>query len=261
VPAVELDADSARELFPIAGDLTSQLLFDPLAGAIRAADAVAALSDCAEASLRRAEVGSIAVHGDSVEVRVDGGVHRAARCVVCAGAGTDRLVRPLGLEIRQERQAHLRLAFRTRVSSSGPLPCFSDRRGSRSDIVYALSDLDDRYAVGLAAVDEYPRIADLASEVPAGVDVSSQRERIISYVSRTLPGLDPRPVDEVMRLTTTTPENPEDGFGIWREAPVVALAGPNLFKFAPVLGERLAGQATDEGTVSTARGTPVAPSR
>jgi sarcosine oxidase len=260
VPAVALDADAARELFPIAGDLTGLLLWDPLAGAIRAADAVAALSEFAGASLCRAEVFTIAVHGDSVEVRADGGVHRAGRCVVCAGAGTDRLVRPLGLDLRQERQAHLRLAFRTRVSPSRSLPCFSDRRGSSSDVVYALSDLDDRYAVGLAAVNEYPQIADLASEVPAGVDVSSQRDRIISYVSRALPGLDPRPVDEVMRLTTTTPENPEDGFGIWREGPVVALAGPNLFKFAPVLGERLAAQATDGTTVSTARGTPVAPS-
>src|SRR5205807_8312010 len=93
------------------------LLWDPLAGAIRATDTVAALASCIGAALHRTEVRSIAVHanGESVELRTSGGLHRSARCVVCAGAGTDRLVRPLGMNVHQERQAHLRLAFRIRV--------------------------------------------------------------------------------------------------------------------------------------------------
>jgi sarcosine oxidase len=261
VPAVALDADAARRRFPIAGDLAGMLLWDPLAGAIRGAEAAAALADRLGAALHRGDVSSIIVRpdGDSVEVRTGYGVHMAERCVVCAGAGTDRLVRPLGLDIRQERQAHVRLSFRSVVAPGFPLPCFSDRRGPSSDAVYALTDLDDRYSVGLAAVTEYPGVGDLAGEVPPGVDLNSQRERIIAYVRRVLPGLDPRPVDEVLRLTTTTPENPEDGFEISSEGPVVAVAGPNLFKFAPVIGEGLAEAAT--GELSRARGTPVAPSR
>jgi sarcosine oxidase len=151
-------------------------------------------------------------------------------------------VRPLGLAVHQERQAHLRLAFRTEVTHSAPLPCFSDLR---AEPIYALSDLANRYAVGLAAVKTYPAVADLAADVPDGVDVSSQREQIIAYVGRELPGLDPTPVDEVLRLTTTLPEHPDDGFEFYREGPVLAIAGPNLFKFAPVIGEQLAEAAIE----------------
>lgn len=164
------------------------------------------------------------------------------------------MVRPLGLDVHQQRQAHLRLAFRTRVAPSKPLPCFSDLSGAAGEQVYALSDLGDRYAVGLAPVTTYPAVGDLAVEVPAGVNVAAQRDRIVAYVRRALPGLDPEPVDELLRLTTTLPQHPEDGFEVWRHGPVVALAGPNLFKFAPVIGERLARAVTEEpGTVGADR--------
>ena len=140
----------------------------------------------------------------------------------------------------QDRQAHLRLAFRTRVAHSHPLPCFSDRSGQAGDQIYGLSDLGDRYAVGLAPVTTYPPVKDLAVDVPAGVTVTAQRDRIVAYVRLGLPGLDPEPVDAVLRLTTTLPDHPEDGFEVWRHGPVITVAGPNLFKFAPVIGERLA---------------------
>jgi sarcosine oxidase len=266
VPALALNPGAARERFPLAGELSGMLLWDPLAGAIRAADAVAALTGRIGSALRRTEASAIALEpgGESVTVQTSSGVHRSARCMVCAGAGTDRLVRPVGLDVRQDRQAHLRLAFRTRTTPVKPLPCFSDRSGAAGEHVYGLSDFGDRYAVGLATVTTYPAVEDLAAEVPASVDVSSQRERIIAYVRKALPGLDPRPVDEVLRLTTTLPDHPEDGFETWRRGPVLAVAGPNLFKFAPAIGELMAAVATDQptdGALSRARGTPVAPSR
>jgi len=79
----------------VAAPRARTLLWDPLAGVIRASDTVATLASCVGSWLRRAEVTSIAVDadGESVEVRSTAGVHRSARCVVCAGAGTDRLVR------------------------------------------------------------------------------------------------------------------------------------------------------------------------
>ena len=160
--------------------------------------------------------------------------------------GTDRLVRPLGLDVRQERQAHLRLAFRARALPGQPPPCFSDRRDTSPEVVYGLSDLGDRYAVGLATVTVYPAVEDLATDVPAGADVSNQRARILSYVCEVLPGLDPEPVDAVLRLTSTLPKYPDDGFELCREGPVIALAGPNIFKFAPVIGERLAAEVTGQ---------------
>jgi sarcosine oxidase len=286
----ELDLETAHQRFPIAALPPGRLLWDPGAGAIRADATVQALAARLGRAIQHTAVEAIAVRSDAeVELRTSSpaGVHRCAHAVVCAGAGTDRLVRPLGIEIHQDRQAHLRLSFRIRSIPPHPLPCFSDRTEAAGEVIYALSDLDDRYAVGLAAVTTYPPVADLATDLPQDIDLTAQRERIIAYVRRVLPGLDPQPVDRVLRLTTTLPEYPEDGFGIWRHGPVTALAGPNLFKFAPVIGEQLARIATQppasqppatrpppatqppaarpppatERPVSTAPGTPAAPSR
>ena len=247
VPAEVLGPRAAADLFPIAV-LDGTLLFDPWAGAIRAADTIEVLAAALGSRVRRVEVSAVAVEegGESVRLQTTAGVHATARCVVCAGAGTDRLVRPLGLDVRQERQAHLRLAFRAREFPAQPPPCFSDRRDTSPEVVYGLSDLADRYAVGLATVTTYPAVEDLATDVPAGADVSGQRARILTYVREVLPGLDPEPVDAVLRLTSTLPEYPDDGFELCREGPVIALAGPNIFKFAPVIGERLAAEVTGE---------------
>jgi sarcosine oxidase len=258
VPAVELDPESAHYRFPVAALPERSALWDPLAGAIRAAETISVLTEWIGSALHKADVSSIEITavGESVEVHTAQGVHRSARCVVCAGAGTDRLVRPLGLDIRQDRQAHLRLSFRIRVPPAEPLPCFSDRTSEAGEQVYALSDLGDRYAVGLAPVTEYPAVEDLALDVPTAIDLTSQRERIVSYVKSVLPGLDPTPVDAVKRLTTTLPEYPEDGFEVWHRGPVVAVAGPNLFKFAPVIGEQLALAVTEDADVNSERRGP-----
>ncbi len=254
----QVDRYEARDLFAIAELPDGMLLFDPRAGAIRAHETAAALAAHIGTALRRADVSSIAVNGDSVALQTSEGVHHSGRCIVCAGAGTDRLVRPLGIEVHQLRQAHVRLAFRVKATPRRPLPCFSDRTGAQGEVVYALSDLGDRYAIGLADVFAYPEIGDLASDLPDGVDVSDHRERIIAYVRQVLVGLDPEPIGEVFRLTTTLPDCPDDGYRVWSQGPVTAVAGPNLFKFAPVIGEQLAAAATER--VSTAPGTPVAPS-
>ncbi len=244
VPAVVPTAAEAAELFPIAAPPEDMLLWDPLGGAIRAEDTIAALiREIGGAALRAVEVDGLAIAsgGHSVEVLGKGAVvHRSSWCVVCAGPGTDRLVRPLGLPVHQRREAHTRLTFRARTPPASPLPCFSDRRSSALEHVYALSDLDDRYAIGLALPGIYPPAEDLAADVPASIELAPARERVIAYVRRELPGLDPTPIGDVTRLTTTLPGQPDDGFGIWREGPVLAVAGANLFKFAPVIGERLA---------------------
>ncbi len=248
VPAEELYSDQATKRFPIGKLAGSMILWDPLAGAIRASDTVDVLAQYLGRALAGRRVDSIRISsgGDSVELATEHGVHQCARVVVCAGAGTDGLVRGLGIALHQARQAHLRLAFRVRESRFQPLPCYSDRGGEAGEVVYGLQDLGDRYAVGLADVTTYPAVADLTSEVPADVDLRPQRERIINYVRAALPGLEPVPVDEVLRLTTTLSDYPEDGFDVHRHGPVIAIAGPNLFKFAPVLGELLAQVATEE---------------
>ncbi len=49
-----------------------------------------------------------------------------------------------------------------------------------------------------------------------------------------------------MRYTTTLDGRDDDAFALWRDGPVAAFAGGNLFKFAPVLGARLAAAIVDE---------------
>lgn len=263
LPAQELDAATASELFPIAELPDGMLLWDPLASAIRAQETVDVLATALGGAVQRTEIDSIAVaaDGEAVQVHTSDGVHHSSRCIVCAGPGTDRLVRPLGLDVHQVRNLHLRLSFRMRATPGNPLPCFSDRTGG-PELVYALSDLGDRYAVGLAELSTYPPLEDLALEVPGDADVSAQRDRVIDYVRKVLPGLDPDPVDHVLCVTTTLPDRPDDGFDIWHQGPVTAIAGTNLFKFAPVIAADLADAVIGGSTaVSRAPGTPVAPSR
>jgi hypothetical protein len=121
------------------------LLFDPARRDPRPRDR-AALAANIGTSLRRADGSSISANGYSVALQTSEGVHHSGRCIVCAGAGTDRLVRPLGIEVHQLRQAHVRLAFRVKTTPRRPLPCFSDRTGAQGEVVsrQAISATDTR---------------------------------------------------------------------------------------------------------------------
>lgn len=69
--------------------------------ASRAGDTIEALVAHIGPALRRTEAISITAQGDSVKLRTTGGVHHGGHCIVCAGAGPDRLVWPLGLDVGQ----------------------------------------------------------------------------------------------------------------------------------------------------------------
>jgi hypothetical protein len=107
----------------------------------------------------------------------------------------------------------------------------------------------DTYGLGIAESDAYPRGAPDTEAVAPGIDLSGARRRILAYVRSAFPGLDPEPVGEVLRLTTSLEGGEEDRFALWRDGPVAAFAGGNLFKFAPVLGARLAGALLEGGEV------------
>ena len=169
---------------------------------------------------------------------------RCARCLVCAGAGTDRLVAPLGIAIARDRRAALRLTFRTTAPAAGPMPVWSDRsRRFHGERAYGTPEGLDRYAVGLIATTE-PIDAPAAEALPAGaVDVRAARRRLIAYVRAAFPGLHPEPVDAVLRLIAPLRGPDEDRLGLWERDGVLAFAGHNLFKHAPRLGELLADAA------------------
>jgi sarcosine oxidase len=226
----------------LAGD-AEPLLLDPGGGALRARPAFAALARWVGGALVRAEARGLEPRGGGVRLRTTAGDVECARCVVCAGAGTERLVAPLRIAIARERRAHLRLTFPVAEPATGPVPVWSDRSGRFGAGAYGAPEGPERYAVGLT-VPDYPLVEDPAAEaVPAGPDLRPARGRLVEYVRTAFPGLVPRPVDGVLRLTTTLRARGSDAFGLWDRDGVLALAGHNLFKLAPRLGDLLADAA------------------
>ena len=69
--------------------------------------------------------------------------------------------------------------------------------------------------------------------------------RLTRYVERGMPGLEPEPVSVRLCQTSVLPWGP-DAFAVWDTGRVAVLAGANLFKFGPLLGELLAEGALDE---------------
>jgi sarcosine oxidase len=246
IPATELDPDEAVARMPVIARPERPLLLDPLAGATRTDATIAALVQWTEPSLRRARVLEVVADGDAVLLRTDRGEHRCARCLICAGTGTDRLARAAGVPVAQERRVHGRLTFRRRRGIGAAMPSWSDRSGDHGEAAYGLAPDPETYAVGIAALDAYPEGPPESENVPAGTDLREPFARIVAYVTTAFTGLDPEPIGEIVRYTTTLDGRDDDAFALRREGPIAAFAGGNLFKFAPVLGARLAAAILDE---------------
>ena len=216
VPAAVLERHEA------VGD--GPFLWDPRGGAIRARRAVEWLAGGLE--IRRAEVRAVAPG------RVDD--LRCGHVVLCAGAGTERLWP--GVAMR--RVVHLRVTFE---APGEPLPTWADRSDRYGEVTYGVADGPGRFALGLADLDAQPQ-APAAEAVPDGVDLTAVRSRIHAYARAAFPALG-EPVGEVVRLLTILPGDDEDAFVVQSEPGLTVVAGHNLFKLAPILGEEVA-QAT-----------------
>jgi sarcosine oxidase len=122
---------------------------------------------------------------------------------------------------------------------------WGDRSGRFGEGAYGTPEGHDRYAIGLVAA--LSAVADTdadAETVPAAaVEVSAARRRLVAYVRAAFPGLDPAPVDGMLRLIAPLRGPDEDALGLWERDGVLAFAGHNLFKHAPALGELLAAAA------------------
>ena len=234
VPAevVEQAGDRHPALRPGAGPL----LWDPRGGAIRAERAIAWLRDGLD--VRRAAATAVAPG----RVETDGGALVCGAVVVCAGAGTERL----WPHVELRRTIHLRVTFAApeapadAARASWGAATWADRTGDFGARTYGVADGPGRFALGLAELDAQPAPADpLAAEVGAAPDLAAVRARLHDYARAAFPGLG-EPIDEVVRLLTVLPGDDEDAYVLHREPGLAVLAGHNLFKLAPLLGERLA---------------------
>jgi sarcosine oxidase len=243
IDARVIDAAEAAARLPALAPEAGPLLLDPDAGAVRAADAIRAVAGLLGDRVVRARVQGIEPVAGGVRLVTSAGELRCRRCLVCAGAGTERLVAPVGIAIERERRAAFRLTFRVARPPDGPMPVWGDRSGRFGERAYGTPETPDRYALGLAATTA-PLDAPGAEALPSGaVDVRAARRRLVAYVRAAFPGLDPEPVDGVLRMITPLAGPDEDRFGLWTRDGVLAFAGHNLFKHAPALGELLADAA------------------
>ena len=234
-----IDAAELAERLPLLAPYAGPAMFDEGGGSIRTGASVRALADQLGTSLVFDEVISLRPVGSGgVEVRAGGDCREYGSVVVCAGRGTTRLARSVGLSLPVSHAAHVRLTFA--LADGGPpsrLACLQDGSGHFGDTgIYAAPLAGNRqYALGLSQTIEVHEDGSLLE--PDGLAALS--ERASAYVARALPRLDRIPVDYRHCWVTELPWGP-DGLAVWEADSMFFVAGHNLFKQAPALGDALA---------------------
>ncbi len=132
--------------------------------------------------------------------------------------------------------AHVRVSFRVRDNTLR-LPTLQDASGCFGAAGVYAAVYPDRSAYGLGIADDVDALDDGA--IVDGGRLGDLATAASRYVTTALPGLDPTPLETVHCWVTRLPWG-DDGMAIWRTGSVVAVAGHNMFKHAPVIGEALA---------------------
>jgi sarcosine oxidase len=234
-PGRLLDEREQAEALPILSPPGGPALLDELGGSTDVAAAIELLAGALGERLVLAEVLAVDA-GEPALVETSEGIWEAGRAVLCAGAGIGALAPELGIPLTLA--CHARATFRVRDTAlAGRLAALQEQSGGHGEIVYAAPFPGEPfYGVGLAGE---------GADVPLGATTEPLVERITAYVRSALPGLDPDPAGVRLCVPTELPDGP-DHFEVWSHGSVLALAGDNLFKFAPWLGSMLAAAACGE---------------
>ena len=232
------------ERLPLLSGYTGPAMFDHHAGVIRAVAAIEALVSELRSCMVADEVLSVrSLPAGGVEVRTVGERCEHRRVMVCAGRGTARLARGMGLSLPIEFGVQVRLAFALRRDAPAQRACFQDISGEFGETgVYGLPLAGNRYAIGLTDTATVREDGSLLR--PTGLTALS--DRITAYVQRAVPGLDPEPV-AYRHCWTTELAWSSSGVAIWDVDGVCFVVGHHLFKHAPALGHALARAAVGEG--------------
>jgi sarcosine oxidase len=237
-----LKGDELRERLPIAQahQLTGVLERD--AGAIRVRDAVHALVDAVSGSLVPVEVYGLASSDTQATIYAADGVLHVGEVFVTAGAGTAAFAAAAGIQIPEVRSCHLRVTFaRSPAVATLTLPCLLDRSGRFGETVYGSPTPDaSGYAIGISGADGSVDVDGVAAADPSRLAEILHRTQ--AYAERAFGNV----LDGTIatRVCLATPLNTsDDDFRVWRERRLTFLAGHNLFKFAPLIGQLLADSA------------------
>jgi sarcosine oxidase len=234
-PGRLLDEREQAEALPILSPPGGPALLDDLGGSTDVSTAIQLLTNALGTRFVLAEVFAVDPAEPAV-IETSEGIWEADRAVLCAGAGIGALAPDLGIPVRLS--CHARVTFRVRDTAlAGRLAALQEQSGSYGEIVYAAAfPGEPLYAVGIAGD---------GADVPLGTPTRPLVERITAYVREALPGLEPEPVGVRLCVPTDLPDSP-DRFEVWSRGSMLALAGDNLFKFAPWLGRMLAAAACGE---------------
>jgi glycine/D-amino acid oxidase-like deaminating enzyme len=231
VPARLVGRDEQASVLPVFDPPEDEALLDELGGSIDVRAVIEGLTGSLGERLVAARVFDVRERGSGVELHTSKGVWSAERAVLCPGAQLHELTADLGLEIPLAVELHTRASFTVREPVAR-LACLQDRSGVHGETVYAAPMPDGHeYAIGLGSEHEPP--------------VDEALARLTAYVERGMPGLDPAPASVRLCQTSVLPWG-ADAFAMWDTGRVAVLAGANLFKFGPLLGELIAKGALDE---------------
>ncbi|MFD5316437.1 FAD-dependent oxidoreductase [Streptomyces sp. NPDC127098] len=223
-----------------------QVVHQPDAGTVDAAAAVAAFVDLAgrRGADVRAEtpVDRIVVEGeDRARIETAAGPLTARRVVVAAGAWTAGLLGELlplpPLTVTQEQVFH----FPRREAASADWPVVI-HDGELS--VYSLAGGRDGGPGNGRKIAEHHGGRATTADTRDGLVDPAARARIVDYVRRWLPGLEPEPFNEATCLYTSTPN---EDFLLDRVGPLVVCSpcSGHGAKFAPLIGELATDLADD----------------
>lgn len=238
-----LDRAAQEELFPQLCPPSEHALLDPGGGSIQAAETIAALREALGSCLQgEAAIGMYEASGGGAALVMPTGVSEFSAAIICAGAGTEVLARAAGVEIPLHYEWHLRASFAPVDVGTLPGVCWQDRTAAYGESVYGTPGIAEReYAIGLVGDDV--NLPSAPGEPIGDRDwIPATRARIVSYVRQAMPAFADLPVSMRLCPSTALAGDPDD-FRIWSGGPFYFIAGNNLFKMAPVIGEELAAAA------------------
>ncbi len=241
VPHELLSASEAAGRFP-GMVFDREVLYHPQAGTVDAEYAVHAFLDSArEAGVHTftgTAVTRLDVDGDGVTARTTAGDVRARRVVVAAGGWVDEITRGLA-PMPPTRVTEHRVFHFARVDDSVTWPVTLHRDALD---IYHLPGGRDAGPGNARKIAEHTGALTTARTRQGVIDAAS-RSRIVDYVTKWLPGLDPTPFAETTCLYTSTPS---EDFVIDRVGPVVVASSCSGHgaKLAPTVGRLSADLAT-----------------
>jgi sarcosine oxidase len=193
----------------------------------------------------RQETAAVAVEGN--RVMLADGSSLAARCVVAAAGGWVAPLLSGVVELPPIRVTQQQIFHFPRLDTSAP-PWPSVIHEPDEHPVYHLAGGRDGGPGDDRKIAEHTAGGVTSADDRDGVVRDDSRQRVVEYVRRWLPGLDPTPRGEATCLYT---ETPSEDFIIDRVDDLIVCSpcSGHGAKFAPLVGELVAGLVMGDGTV------------